>query len=138
MKSGNRHYTRQVLLQAVYQWHITQNDCQDIVKNFQDNFSKIDKEYFLLGLNSILEEQEKLIDIYQEFSSADYQSLDLIVKSILLIATYELTKVLELDSKIIINEAIELAKEYGADDSYKFINGVLEKVSHAYRAKRTT
>lgn len=135
MKNGNRHYTRQVILQAIYQWQLTGQTIDDIISAFSDKAIDMDFHYFTLAVDYITHNNIKLSEIYEKFLNIDKTHLDYITVAILLLATYEIVKIDTLDHRIILNEAIILAKEYGAEDSHKFVNGILEKVSGCYRQK---
>lgn len=91
------------------------------------------KNTFLELLYKIHETQTEIDAHYQPFLTSMANNLDPIEECILRIATYEFLTHLEIPYKVIINEAINLAKVYGADESHKFINGVLDPLSKKLR-----
>ena len=135
MSTGNRHHTRQVILQAIYQWIITDNNIEEINAYFHNKMKVIDEQYFITVLTYVMNNYDSLEESYLSCANMDKKAVDLITNAILLIASYELKEEQSLDYKIIINEALLLAKEYGSSESYKFVNGVLEKLREQFRGK---
>ena len=85
-----------------------------------------DEEYFLELLYKIPLQVGELDSLYRKHVANFEDHIDPIETNILRIATYELEHHLEIPYKVVINEAINLARTYGADESHKFINGVLD------------
>lgn len=125
-----RHNARQMALQAVYEWQMTGNDPASIIQQFLDEGKKkIDNAYFSEVVEGVISHILTLDQAFQGFiNNRTIDDLDQVDKAILRIATYEIIYHQELDYKIILNEAIELAKSYAAADSHRFVNGVLDKV----------
>ena len=130
-----RHRARHYALQALYGWTMSDNDLADIASYFlQDkNPEKVDVEYFRNLLHSIPANLAQLDDIIKQYIARELTDIDPIELTILRIATYELQYNLDVPYKVIINEALELTKIFGATDSHKFINGILDKVAKAIR-----
>ncbi len=127
-------------MQALYQWQITADDPQAICEHYllEQGVSSGDEAYFLELLYEIPTQINDLDSSYREFVENFKDHIDPIETSILRIATYELKHHLEIPFKVIINEAVNLAKTYGADDSHKFINGVLDPLSASVRKLETS
>ncbi|GIC77305.1 MULTISPECIES: transcription antitermination factor NusB [unclassified Moritella] len=130
MKPSERSKARQFATQAIYQWQMTQETVANIEHQFvtEQDFSDTDAVYFrelVLGvsLNSV-----ELDELMSPFLSRPIDDLDLVEKAILRLSTFELTKRQDVPYKVVINESIELAKDFGAEDSHKFVNGVLDKI----------
>lgn len=130
MKPSPRRKARELAVQAVYSWQISQNSVSDIEVNFiTDNAKRrFDIEYFqqlLRGVTSNVNELDLAISPHVDRPIDD---IDHVEKSILRVAVYELSECQDVPYRVVINEAIELAKSFAADDSHKFINGVLDKI----------
>lgn len=129
MKPSPRRKARELAVQAVYSWQISQNAVNDIEVNFISDNSKrrFDIEYFqqlLRGVTSNVAELDLAIAPHVDRPIDD---IDHVEKSILRVAVFELSDCQDVPYRVVINEAIELAKSFAADDSHKFINGVLDK-----------
>jgi len=123
-----RRHARDKAMQALYQWQLSAEDLDWIRDHYlqEQGVAAGDEEYFLELLYQIPPQAEALDDRYRKYVTNFAGNLDPIETSILRIATYELLHHLEIPYKVVINEAINLAKTYGADDSHKFVNGVLD------------
>lgn len=130
MKLLSRRRARECALQALYSWKLSNNNIERIenyivleqrIQNF--NISYFHELY--IGVINCISEIDKLMIPYL---SRDLKYLGYIEYLVLCIAMFELTQCFNIPYKVIINEAIELAKMYGADQSYKFINGVLDNM----------
>ncbi|MDP2241170.1 MAG: transcription antitermination factor NusB [Burkholderiales bacterium] len=135
MKSSRRR-SREFVLQGLYQWQLTQTDTKTIALNLAEGrgFDKIDSDYFSALLDGAVKyaavlEQELTPCIDRKFSA-----LSPVERSILLLAGYELMHRPEVPYRVVINEAVELAKSYGGTDGHKFVNGVLDKLAARLRA----
>ncbi len=130
-----REKARRYAMQALYSWQITGNSLQEIEAFYKNdrNPKNYDSDYFSRLLhdvpaNSGLIDEELTLHIDRPFTS-----LDPIELAILRIATYEFKFSFEVPYKVVIFEAIELAKMFGASESYKFINSVLDKMAKHLR-----
>ena len=123
-----RRHARDKAMQALYQWHMSGEDLDWIRDHYQQEqgVASGDEAYFLELLYEIPPAVESLDTRYRKYVDKFADHIDPIETSILRIATYELEHHLEIPYKVIINEAINLAKTYGADESHKFVNGVLD------------
>lgn len=129
MKPSPRRKARELAVQAVYSWQISQNTINEIEVNFitDNNKRRFDIEYFqqlLRGVSTNIDEIDLAISPHVDRPLDD---IDHVEKAILRVAVYELSDCLDVPYRVVINEAIELAKLFAADDSHKFINGVLDK-----------
>ncbi len=123
-----RRHARDKAMQALYQWQLSGEELDWIRDHYQQEqgVATGDEEYFLELLYKIPSQVESLDDRFRKYVTNFVDHLDPIETSILRIATYELEHHLEIPYKVVINEAVNLARTYGADDSHKFINGVLD------------
>jgi N utilization substance protein B len=129
VKPSPRRKARELAFQAIFSWQLSQNSANDIEVNFIADNSKrrFDIEYFqqlLRGVTSNVEELDLAISPYVDRPLDD---IDHVEKAILRVAIFELKECQDVPYRVVINEAIELAKSFAADDSHKFINGVLDK-----------
>lgn len=130
MKPSPRRKARELAVQAVYSWQISQNEVSEVEVNFIADNSKrrFDIEYFQLLLRGVTGNIEEIDSTISPHVDRPLDDIDQVEKSILRVAVFELKNCTEVPYKVVINEAIELAKAFAADDSHKFINGVLDKI----------
>lgn len=122
--------SRELLLQAIYQWIISNEEISKIEKQFlEQEKNKISKAFFSNLIKNIPKNIELLNSLMKPYINRDLEELGNVEHAILYIATYEMKFNIETPYKIIINEAIEMAKTFGAEGSYKMINTVLEKLA---------
>lgn len=136
MKPNTRHCARKYAVQAIYSWQLSQNSIADIEAQYRvdQDMKGVDIKYFrdlIYGVAKNYGELDTLMAPYLTARLVD--ELGQIEKAVLRIALFELTKREDVPFKVVINEAIELAKEFGAEESYKFVNGVLDKVAPIVR-----
>ena len=131
-----RKHARDKGLQALYQWQLSGEDLDWIRDHYQQEqgVASGDEAYFLELLYQIPPQADKLDGCYRKHVENFEDHLDPIETNILRIATYELVNHPEIPYKVIINEAINLAKVYGAEDSHKFVNGVLDPLAEELRS----
>jgi N utilization substance protein B len=134
--SGNRTKARRHAVQAIYQWQMTGESLSEIDRQFLDMESMIgaDLVYFqdlLHGVPTNLTELDGLTGAYIDRA---IESVDPVERAILRIGTYELKRHPEIPYRVIINESVELAKVFGADQGHRYINGVLDKLAQQLRA----
>ncbi len=130
-----RKKARRYALQALYGWTLSDNALSDIeahtlAEHPEDQF---DLEYFHALLHGVPANLSDIDAIFSPFLSRDLESLGPIELTILRISVYELKERLDIPYKVVINEALELAKTFGSADSHKFVNGVLDKVARILR-----
>ena len=127
-----RHYA----MQALYQWKMSASALNVIEAEFyaDNDMSKADTEYFRELLHSVPARLEEVDNLYTQYLEArDANELDPVTQALLRMATYELMARIDVPYKVVINEAVSLAKKFGATDSHKFVNGVLDKVAAQVR-----
>ena len=128
-----RHYG----MQAIYQWQMTQNPLDEIEANFlvDYDFSNVDKAYFhelVFEVPACVSELEAAYSDFLQGRAAE--ELDPIELALLRVGSYELVKRIDIPYKVAINEAVSLAKKFGAAESHKYINAVLDKLAQKVRA----
>jgi len=139
MSALSRRNSRRAALQALYQWDIGGRqrtvESQFVTEFWQPQHSDFDRPYFEKLIAEIGQCFEELDVQLQVFVERKIAVIDPIERAILRIACYELCYKPAIPHKVILNEAIELAKTYGDPEGYKFINGVLDKLAHTVRAE---
>ncbi len=135
MASNSRHLARRCAIQALYQWEVTAQLATDIERNFIKNKNLCGRhlDYFLTLIKNIPVQVEVIDQLIAPHLDRKLETVDLIEHAILRVATYELQFEPDIPTKVILNEAIELAKVFAAEQSYKYVNGVLDKVAHEIR-----
>lgn len=129
MKPAARRKARKLALQAIYSWQVSGNPIADIEQQMliENDISKIDVEYFKDLARGVAVNHKQLDTLVTPFLDRPFEEMDLIEKAILRLSSYELKFREDVPYKVAINEGIELAKLFAADDSHKFVNGVLDK-----------
>ena len=131
---AQRRRARRLVLQALYQWLMTKNTPKEIAIQFHEqNTGKIDWEYFDEVFINLPPEQESIDLCLKPVLDRDIGSLDLVEKALLYMGVFEFTHRIDIPYKVVINECIELAKMFGATDSHKYVNGVLDKLVKTLR-----
>ena len=123
---------RQNTVQALYQWLITNKDLEQVLSEFEDDeykLAKTDVNYFKTLLKGTITCHKELDARIINLLDRPIDELDTIERAILHIGCYELEYHNDIPWKSIVNESVELAKTFGAEDSYKYINGILDKVA---------
>ncbi len=132
---SGRRKARRYALQALYSWMLSGNALSDIETHFLMNHAaeEFDREYFQVLLHEVPKHVEMLETTMTPYLSRPFADLDPIELTILRLSIYELKERLDIPYRVVINEGLELAKTFGSVDSYKFVNGVLDKVARALR-----
>jgi len=130
-----RKKAREFLLQSLYQWELAGQDIHTIEAQFyaEHNMDKVDREYYRELLHGIPAALYEVDSSYEPLLDRRLDELDPISKSILRLASFEMAKRIDVPYKVVINEAVNLAKKYGPEDSQKYINAVMDKLAPRYR-----
>lgn len=131
----SKHYSRCCAVQALYQWHHTEHPAADIIEQFliDEHLKQADRKYFKKLVIGALNAQAELDELIKPHLDRDITALTPVELAILRLAAFELVHCPEVPYKVVINEALEIAKDYGADQSYKYINGILDPLASAVR-----
>ena len=128
---------RRSVIQAYYQWQINAQPVNEVISEFECDraeLKKADIEYFRDVLTGMVEHTDELDELLNGVLDRPAAELDPVERAVLHLGSYELRYRPELPWRVVINEAVELAKMFGAEQSHKYINGVLDKIAHRYRA----
>ena len=117
------------MVQALYQWELTGQLSAGIEDSFLNDWSLegVDQEYFKQLVQGILKYTAELDRVLEKCLDRDLASVDPIERTVLRIGTYELQFRPEIPVRVVLNEAIELARVFGAEEGYRFVNGVLDR-----------
>ena len=134
-KARGRRGARRLLLQALYQEQIAGHDYGELVAQFsvRDDFAAADGDYFRVVLRDVLSRAVELDEIIDKFLDRPIAQLDPIEHALLWIGVTELSSQADVPANVIINEAVELAKQFGGEGSFRYINAVLDKASKSLR-----
>jgi N utilization substance protein B len=137
MKPSQGRYTRKMIMQALYACTVSQNDAQVVLRDAQDfHPAKLfDPYYFEAVFLGILKNRAEVDALIAPLLDRGFSALDPVETAILRMGCYELKSEHSVPYKVVINEAMELAKEYGADQSFKYINSILDKLAKTLRVQ---
>lgn len=139
IKLSPRRISRSLAVQGLYHWQTNPKSVSEIEDFLQNHNSDLYLRANYDLLHYLLENAsngfDSLLDFYSKYSSRPLNDIQQVEKAILAIAATELKQSLEVPAPVIINEAIELAKLYGGEDSFKFINGLVDKLANELRTE---
>jgi transcription antitermination protein NusB len=133
--SGTRSVARKLALQALYRWQLNECPWQDLMSEFgdADDMPRADREYFRTLVEGVCAARPQLDARLASYADREPAQLDPIEHGILLIGLYELTSRPEVPFRVAINEAVILARRFGATDGHKFVNAVLDRAARELR-----
>jgi N utilization substance protein B len=134
--SQARTNARKVAVQALYQWQMAGQDLSEIERQFleEERLKDAQKSYFVELFYGVPKNLEEIDQVLSEFVDRPVDTIDPVERAILRIGVYELLHRLDMPYRVILNEGINLAKDFGADGSHKYVNGILDKVAQQKRA----
>ena len=133
--AAQRRKARHFGLQALYQWTLSEASLVDIDAEFRvdNDFRHTDGEYFQALLRGVMQDVEALEALFSPLLDRALDDLDPIERNLLRMGTFELKERIDVPYKVVINEAVSLAKKFGATESHRYINGILDKVASELR-----
>ena len=133
--AAQRRRARHYGLQALYQWTLSGASPSDIEAEFRvdNDFRHTDGEYFSAVLKGVVDDVDGLESLFEPALDRTLDELDPIERNLLRLGTFELRDRIDVPYKVVISEAVALAKKFGATDSHRYINGVLDKVARELR-----
>ncbi|NDH40500.1 MAG: transcription antitermination factor NusB [Gammaproteobacteria bacterium] len=134
--AAQRRKARHYGLQALYQWSMAGSTLSDIEAEFRtdNDFRHTDGEYFTALLKGVASDVDALETLFSPCLDRALDDLDPIERNLLRMGTFELRDRIDVPYKVVINEAVSLAKKFGASESHRYINGVLDKVARELRS----
>jgi N utilization substance protein B len=135
--SGARTVARKLALQALYRWQLNSCEWQDLVQEFAGDadMPRADAEYFQALVAAVCRTHDELDATLAPLLDRKPAELDPVEHALLLIGSYELQHRPEVPFRVVINEAVNLARRFGATDGHKFINGVLDRAARLWRVQ---
>ena len=132
---GKRSWARRCAAQALYEWQITGQDPGRIAAQFlaDEDLRKADPDYFQELVREVPARVTEIDAALEPFLDRPLAQVDPVERAILRIGGYELTQHPDLAYRIVINEAVELAKGFGAEQGHRYVNGVLDKIARQVR-----
>jgi N utilization substance protein B len=133
---SSRRRARELALQGIYQWRLTGGDIAVIEKQIREEkgSGRFDAEFFSGLLRGVLAQHGDLESAVTPHLDRKLEELSPVEFAVLLLGAYELSHHPEIPYRVVINEAVELAKTFGGTDGHKFVNGVLDKLAAQVRA----
>jgi N utilization substance protein B len=131
-----RSRARRYAMQALYQWDLSGTDLPLIREQFlvNEDFSKADQPYFMELLSELPGKADVVDAGIAEYIDRPIEQLDPVERAILRIGIYELLTRTDIPYRVVINEAVQLAKKFGAEQGHAFVNGVLDKAASKLRS----
>ena len=138
MKSARRR-SRELATQGLYQWLLSGSPGGEIDAQLRgaQGFDKADHEHLNAILHGVIRDSEALSAAIAPCLDRPIEQLSPVERAVLLVAAFELKNHVDIPYRVVINEAVELAKTFGGADGYKYVNGVLDKLSAQLRAAET-
>lgn len=136
MKSARRR-ARALALQGMYSWLIAGHAVPDVVAQLKQSrdYERADQDYLSLLLRGAISEQAELEAALAPCLDRRVDELSPVERAILLLGAWELNSAPDIPYKVVINEAVELAKSFGGTDGHKYVNGVLDKLARSVRTR---
>lgn len=126
-----RHKARELALQGLYQWLLAEEHADEIRMHLAEfkGYDKADQKYLERLLNGVIADAAELEAAFGPMLDRSVGELSPVERGVLLIGTYELAHAPDVPYRVVINEAVELAKSFGGTDGHKYVNGVLDKAA---------
>lgn len=137
--TAQRKKARKLVLQALYQWQISGSGISQVESEFRvdNDFAKIDSAYFIELFREIPNQVAELDRHIEPFLDRAISDVDPVEMNLLRMGVYEFKHRIDVPYRVVINEAVELAKSFGGTDGHKYINSILDKLSLRLRAAET-
>ncbi|MEM1262235.1 MAG: transcription antitermination factor NusB [Pseudomonadota bacterium] len=132
---GKRGRTRGLLIQALYQWQLTGHSGDELATQFRDRaeFARVDADLFNELLGDVIERQAELESIVERFADRPRDQLDPVELGIIYLGLAELSRHFETPYRVVLNEAVRLARGFGAEDGHKYVNALLDRAAAELR-----
>jgi N utilization substance protein B len=131
-----RRQARRALVQAIYQWQMTGLDTRGLEKQFEEEgtLDKADRPFFEEALRQVTLNTNDYDELVEPLLDRALKDLDKVELAILRLGTFELKERIDIPYRVVIDEYVEQAKTFGAEQSHKYINGVLDKLATQLRS----
>jgi len=133
--AGARRRARRAALQALYQWQATGQPAEEIIAQFDDEKASgnLDRDYFCRIVQGVINNVESLDAMLTPYLYRPLQQVDPVERAVLRLAAFELSYCDDVPWRVIIDESVELARAFGAEQGHRFVNGVLDKLAPSIR-----
>lgn len=134
---GARRRARRAALQGLYQWQATGQPAEEIVAQFDDDkaIGKLDRDYFCRIIHGVTIHVQSLDEMLAPCLNRPMRQVDPVERAVLRLAAFELLHCPDVPWRVIIDESVELARAFGAEQGHRFVNGVLDKLAPSIRAE---
>lgn len=132
---SSRRRAREFAMQGLYQWLLSRGDIGEIQSHIESTpgFARADREHFENLLGGAIRRADEIDTAIAPYLDRAVGLLSPVEHATLMVGCYELSQMQEIPYRVVINEAVELAKDFGGTDGYKYVNGVLDKLAMALR-----
>jgi N utilization substance protein B len=133
--SAKRHRARVLAMQAIYQWQLTGQSVPDICAQFDQREQRKTYSNTFFGelVAGVAADPEPLDQLLRPLLGRSIEGLDMVERAIIRLGAYELANHPQVPYRVVINEWVEVAKEFGAEQGHRFVNGVLDKLARSSR-----
>lgn len=133
---GPRKRARRRALQAIYQWQITDQGADEILRQFREiqDLSQVDEPYFERLLRGVIKQKKRLIDALKPFLDRPMEQVDVMERVVLMIGAWELLDCPEIPYRVVLDESVDLARRFGSEQGHSYVNAVLDKAARKWRA----
>jgi N utilization substance protein B len=130
-----RRRSRELAMQGLYQWLVSGEGGGGIQAHIESSpgFDRADRGHFETLLHGVIRESEEINKLILPFLDREVAHLSPVERATMMIGCFELLRHQEIPYRVVINEAVELAKSFGGTDGYKYVNGVLDKLAGTIR-----
>jgi N utilization substance protein B len=136
-RSGARSVARKLAMQAVYRLQLNDSPWQDLLSEFaaEEDMPRADREYFDEIVRAIAESRTALDERLAAWVDRSPAELDPVEHAVLLIGVHELLNRPDVPWRVVVNEAVNLTRRFGATDAYKYVNAVLDRAARELRSQ---
>ena len=131
-----RKRARRRALQAIYQWQITHQEADEILRQFREiqDLSQVDVGHFEELLRGVINETKRLTEALEPFMDRPMEQVDVMERVVLMIGAWELLECPEMPYRVVLNESVDLARRFGSEQGHSYVNAVLDKAARKLRA----
>ncbi|MCC5791543.1 MAG: transcription antitermination factor NusB [Legionellaceae bacterium] len=131
----SRRRSRRLALQALYQWQLSGLEASEIEAQFRvtNNMERVDVPYFSDLFQGIIQQKKTVDELFEPYLDRELSALNPVELAIIRLGTYELAYCPELPWRVVLDEAINIGREYGSTDGHKYVNGILNQVAQRLR-----
>ncbi|HID49588.1 MAG TPA: transcription antitermination factor NusB [Chromatiales bacterium] len=136
MKINSRTRARRLALQGLYEWQVSGNAPADIERQYlvEKELHKVDIPYFRELLTKVPRHRAELDAVIEPLLNRKLEEVDPVELAVLRLGAYELVHHSDIPYRVVINEAVELAKMFGAEQGHRFVNGIMDRLAASLRS----